>query len=96
MSKEISLGSDSDYLKFLQDVKFHIQNSRLKAALAVNCELLKFYWRLGCMILDRQRESKWGDRLINVLAHDLKATYPDNRGFSPTNLNYLLKLTQIS
>lgn len=95
MSKEISLSSDGDYLKFLQDVKFHIQNARLKAALAVNCELLTFYWRLGCMILERQRESKWGDKLINVLAHDLKVTYPDSKGFSPTNLKYMRLFAEI-
>lgn len=95
MSNEISLGSNSDYLKFLQKVKSHIQNSRLKAALAVNCELLTFYWGLGCMILERQRESKWGDKLINVLAHDLKATYPDSKGFSPTNLKYMRLFAEI-
>lgn len=78
MIKEISFGSDKNYLKLLQDVKHHIQNSSLKTALAVNSELLKFYWGLGCMILERQRKSKWGGKLIYALAQDLKAAYPES------------------
>lgn len=94
MPKETLLESDRDYLKLLQDIKSHIQNSRLKAALAVNSELLKFYWGLGCMILERQRESKWGDGLIRVLARDLKAAYPDSKGFSFSNLKYMRVFAQ--
>ncbi len=95
MDKVINLESDKDYLKLLHDIKSHIQNSRLKAALAVNSELLKFYWGLGCMILYRQRESKWGDGMIRVLARDLKAAYPDSKGFSHTNLHYMKLFAEI-
>jgi hypothetical protein len=43
MTKENFIETDKDYLRLLQDVKSHIQTSRLTAALAVNSELLKFY-----------------------------------------------------
>lgn len=89
MEQEANIGSNKDYLALLQDIKSHIHHSRLKAALAVNRELLNFYWGLGQRILERQRKSRWGDKLITLLSRDLQAAFPDSKGFSPTNLKYM-------
>jgi hypothetical protein len=34
----------NQYLKFLDDVKGHIQNSRIRIASSVNKELIQLYW----------------------------------------------------
>lgn len=58
----------------------------MKAAITVNQLLLKFYWEIGSLIISRQKTAKWGDKLLDVLADDLKHSFPDTEGFSKPNL----------
>ena len=37
----------SDYKNWLQTLKGKIQQSQIKAAIQVNSELLRLYWRIG-------------------------------------------------
>ena len=78
-----------DYLTFLNDIKKDIQNSRIKAALSINKELILLYWRIGKGILDRQQQQGWGSKVIEQLSLDLKHDFPDVKGFSLTNLKYM-------
>jgi predicted nuclease of restriction endonuclease-like (RecB) superfamily len=78
-----------DYMSFLNDIKKDIQSSRVKAALAVNKELIQLYWRLGKNILEKQKELGWGAKVIDQLSQDLKHEFPDIKGLSPTNLKYM-------
>ena len=51
--------SDSnDYLQLLDALKERIRISRLRAALAVNEELILLYWEIGRDILDRQHTAE--------------------------------------
>ncbi len=47
------------------------------------------YWRIGHDILERQRESGWGARIVDQLSKDLHRGFPDMAGFSPRNLKYM-------
>jgi len=47
------------------------------------------YWQIGRDILDRQEREKWGAKVIDRLATDLKRSFPDMKGFSPRNLKYM-------
>ncbi|KTD00555.1 DUF1016 domain-containing protein [Fluoribacter gormanii] len=52
MSKEIKVQDDvlrlnQDYKHFLTDIKTRLQTAQIRAALAANSELIKFYWELG-------------------------------------------------
>jgi predicted nuclease of restriction endonuclease-like (RecB) superfamily len=87
MSKIIN----EDYFNWLQLIKHKIQSSQIKAAIAVNQELIQFYWDLGRMIVEKQEESKWGGKLIEQLSKDLKKGFPDISGFSRTNLYAIRK-----
>lgn len=78
-----------DYLTFLNDIKKDIQNSRIKAALSINKELILLYWRIGKGILDRQQQQGWGSKVIEQLSLDLKHDFPDVKGFSKQNLSYM-------
>lgn len=43
-----------EYAEFLRDLKARIQQAQVKAALAVNRELMLLYWQIGQEILARQ------------------------------------------
>ncbi len=59
MSFDTQLPS-AGYDDFLRDVKARIRTAQVKAALAVNRELVQLYWQIGCDIRLRQTEQGWG------------------------------------
>lgn len=77
-----------EYGQWLAEIKKQIRRSQIKAAVKVNTELLKLYWNLGKEISEKQMDTAWGSRFFDALSRDLKAEFPDMRGFSPTNLKY--------
>jgi predicted nuclease of restriction endonuclease-like (RecB) superfamily len=81
--------SNFRYDEFLRDLKERIRNSQVRAALAVNRELVLLYWQIGCEILKRQQQQGWGAKVIEKLAKDLKQEFPDISGFSRSNLLYM-------
>jgi predicted nuclease of restriction endonuclease-like (RecB) superfamily len=83
------LRNSPDYASWLTDLKLRVEQARQRAALSVNRELISLYWQIGRDILERQRRQGWGAKVIDQLARDLKAAFPDMRGFSPRNLKYM-------
>jgi predicted nuclease of restriction endonuclease-like (RecB) superfamily len=77
------------YDEFLRDLKERIRTAQIKAALAVNRELVLLYWQIGCQILARQKSEGWGAKVVEQLAKDLKSEFPDMTGLSRTNLLYM-------
>lgn len=77
------------YGPFLEGLKERIRNARVKAALAVNRELVLLYWDIGRRIMQRQESEGWGARVVDRLAQDLRRAFPDMRGFSRANLLYM-------
>ena len=77
------------YAEWLADLKTRIHTAQQRAALAVNRELLALYWRLGRDILDRQAAGRWGDGILDRVSSDLRAAFPEMRGFSRSNLKYM-------
>ncbi|MBA3438909.1 MAG: DUF1016 domain-containing protein, partial [Pyrinomonadaceae bacterium] len=77
------------YDEFLRDLKERIRHAQLRAASAVNRELVVLYWQMGRDILERQCEQGWGAKVIDRLAADLRRAFPEMRGFSPRNLKYM-------
>jgi predicted nuclease of restriction endonuclease-like (RecB) superfamily len=89
-----SLANES-YSQFLADLKSRIRAAQLRAALAVNRELVLLYWQIGRDILDRQARESWGTKVIDRLAADLKNAFPDMKGFSPRNLKYMRRFADV-
>lgn len=83
-----------DYVGWLADLKTRVERARQRAALSVNRELVTLYWQLGRDIVERQQRQGWGAKVIDRLARDLRAAFPDMRGFSPRNLKYMRALAQ--
>lgn len=76
----------SDYKNWLSELKSQIKRSQIKAAVAVNSELIQLYWNIGKQIIEKQKDAQWGDGLINQLSKDLLQEFPHIRGFSAKNL----------
>ena len=89
MPQDNSLFSAGNYEVFFQDLKTRIRQAQVKAAIAVNQELIILYWQIGREILARQQQEGWGAKVIDRLAKDLKREFPDMKGFSPRNLKYM-------
>ena len=82
------------YADWLADLKGRIHTAQQRATLAVNRELVLLYWQIGRDILARQAIQGWGAKVIDRLAHDLRAAFPDMKGFSRANLMYMRAFAQ--
>lgn len=80
---------DSDYKNLLNEIKSRLKVAQLRATISVNNELIQFYWEIGTLIIERQKNTKWGEKLYDTLAQDLGLSFPGTKGFSKTNLKYM-------
>ena len=81
--------SDKEYVEWLAELKNRYKQSQVKAAVRVNSTLLEYYWSLGRDIVRQEAESRWGSGFFNQLSLDMKAMFPNETGFSVTNLKYM-------
>lgn len=77
------------YRQWLGQLKARFRQVQLKAAVAVNTELLQYYWDLGADIVARQAEQRWGSGFLDRLSRDLTQAFPEVKGFSVRNLKYI-------
>jgi predicted nuclease of restriction endonuclease-like (RecB) superfamily len=78
-----------DYSRWLAELKERIHKAQQRATLAANQELIQLYWQIGRDILARQAEQGWGAKVIERLSQDLRAAFPEMKGFSRSNLKYM-------
>jgi len=81
--------NEESYVEWLHELKSRYRQSQVKASVRVNTAMLEFYWSLGRDIVDMQAESKWGSGFFNQLSLDMKAEFPNEKGFSSANLRYM-------
>lgn len=84
----------ADYGPWLADLKRRIQGARTRAVLSANAEQIRLYHDLGHEILARQEAQGWGAKVIDRLALDLRAAFPDMKGLSASNLKYMKHFAQ--
>jgi len=89
-----SLALPADYAQWVASLKQRIQGARQRALLAANGEQIRLYHDIGREILDRQGRQGWGAKVIDQLSADLRAAFPDARGFSSRNLKYMKVFAQ--
>ena len=78
-----------DYAEFLARLKSRIVAARTRAVLAANSALIELYWGLGHEILQRSARERWGSKVVERLAADLRREFPDMTGLSRRNLLYM-------
>jgi len=88
------VAAPAGYADWLAELKQRIHASQQRATLAVNQELVLLYWQIGQGILERQTHQRWGSKVVDKLAHDLRTAFPDMQGFSPRNLKYMRAFAQ--
>ena len=80
---------DAEYVAWLQEIKARYQRIRSRVALQANYGALEFNWQLGRDLVEKKAEQKWGAGVVEQLSLDLRAAYPDVKGFSSRNLWYM-------
>jgi predicted nuclease of restriction endonuclease-like (RecB) superfamily len=86
MNKEIV---KRNYIKLLKDIKQRIHSAQYEALKTVNRELVRLYWDIGQMIVERQKGQNWGKSIVTRLARDLQSEFPGIKGYSTQNLWYM-------
>ncbi|MDB0527506.1 PDDEXK nuclease domain-containing protein [Ralstonia solanacearum] len=83
-----------DYPALLAEVKARIQAAQYAALRAVNKTLVRLYWDVGQLIVERQHSEGWGKGVVEQLSNDLRAAFPGVGGFSVQNLWYMRQFYQ--
>jgi predicted nuclease of restriction endonuclease-like (RecB) superfamily len=92
VSSEIEL--PADYAELLEALKSRIAGSRIQAQRTVNTLVIELYWSLGKDIIARQAIQGWGTGVIRQLAADLAVSFPDMKGLSYRNLQYMTAMVR--
>lgn len=82
---------DKDYAAWIAELKHRYRSAQVKAAVKVNAEKLLFNWQLGRDLVQKKAEEHWGAGVVEQISLDLQREFPDESGFSTTNLWYMKK-----
>lgn len=80
---------DTDYIAWLQEIKGRYQRIQSRIALQANYGTLEFNWLLGRDLVEKKAEQRWGTGIVEQLSLDMRAAFPDIKGFSSRNLWYM-------
>ncbi|ALF88399.1 MULTISPECIES: PDDEXK nuclease domain-containing protein [Ralstonia solanacearum species complex] len=83
-----------DYPALLAEVKARVQAAQYAALRAVNKTLVRLYWDIGQLIVERQHSEGWGKGVVEQLSNDLRVAFPGVGGFSVQNLWYMRQFYQ--
>ena len=89
MADNMTLAGNGDFKKWVSQLKNDIRSTQIKAAVKVNAEMLRLYWRMGSDICEKQKFASWGDGWLKELSRELMAEFPEMKGFSHRNLQYI-------
>ena len=89
MAGNMTLATNRDFKSWVSQLKQDIRSAQIKAAIKVNTELLRLYWRMGADICEKQKSASWGDGWLKELSRELMTEFPDMKGLSHRNLQYI-------
>ena len=78
--------SPAEYTRFITSLKAKIRSAQIKAAVAVNSELIQLYWEIGKEIFEKQEREGWGSNILEKAAKEVQNEFPGVEGFSRRNL----------
>ena len=87
--------TNKGYTAWIESLSTRYRESQIKAAVAVNTEMLKFYFDLGRDIVIMGKDQPWGSGFLKRISVDLKTRMPDADCFSPTNLGYMRRFFEL-
>ena len=71
---------DQNYKILITDLKKRVAESRYRATLSVNKELILLYHHIGKEILSVQEKYGWGAKVIEQVSKDLRLAFPEMKG----------------
>lgn len=77
---------DADYVLWVHDIKRRYISAQINSVVKVNTEKLRFNWSIGCDLVTRKAEEKWGNGVVEQLSFDLQEAFPNDKGFGSRNL----------
>lgn len=77
---------NKDYIGTLKLIKHEIQSARFQAVKIITKEHIELYWKIGKIILEKQKEDGWGKSVVEKIANDLQNDFPGSNGYSARNL----------
>jgi len=84
--------NNKEYFNILNEIKVRIKAAQYRAILGANCEQVLLFWNIGKIII---ANTKYGAKFVDNLARDIKAEFPNVKGFSPRRLKYMRKFAEI-
>ena len=91
MVKSHDVKLDAEYAEWIAEVKHRYRSAQVKAAVKVNGEKLLFNWQMGRDLVQKKAEERWGAGVVEQVSLDLKREFPNEDGFSTSNLWYMKK-----
>ena len=91
MVKSHDIHIDAEYAEWIAELKHRYRSAQVKAAVKVNAEKLLFNWQLGRDLVQKKAEERWGEGVVEQVSLDLKREFPNENGFSTSNLWYMKK-----
>ena len=81
--------ADEGYVQWMADIKQRFRQSQVKASVHVNTAMLEFYWSVGRDLVALRAEERWGAGVVKQFALDMRQAFPNETGFSDTNVKYM-------
>jgi predicted nuclease of restriction endonuclease-like (RecB) superfamily len=81
--------ADKEYVEWVADVKHRYRQSQVRASVRVNTTMLEFYWSVGRDLVRMRAEERWGTGVVKQFALDMRQAFPNETGFSYTNVKYM-------
>ena len=82
----LSNDAGQNYIEAVKAIKQAILQSRYKAALLANSEMLSLYFGVGKYVSQNSRNDFWGTSAIETISNQLQSELPGLRGFSATSI----------
>lgn len=77
---------EKNFKEITENIKSMVSKTQLEIMMDANVKLVNLYYNNGKTISDNY---EWGNKFVNNLATELKLAFPNLKGFSVRNLNYM-------
>ena len=86
---------DEQYQHLLHQVVERAELFQYRTSIGINQELIRFYWSIGEEMAAAKAEAKWGSKFFQQFSRDLLDIFPDRKGFSVRNLQYINQMYRL-
>lgn len=81
----------SEYTSLLKQIRQRVELAQKRAIFSASSEMLRMYWDIGEMLYKQQQAAGWGTKLLERISSDLKNEFPEIKGFSVRNCQFMIQ-----